>query len=62
MNRSYSKIRHIQESNIRLEKRLFNEQLNTNGPEGPKEGDEGVYCIKNGDNLSVIANKFKGFC
>jgi|LakMenE01Jun11ns_1017448.scaffolds.fasta_scaffold9669673_2 hypothetical protein len=60
MNRSYSKIRHIQESNIRLEKRLFNEQLNTNGPEGPKEGDEGVYCIKNGDNLSVIANKFKG--
>jgi hypothetical protein len=30
MNRSYSKIRHIQESNQRLEKRLFNEQENTN--------------------------------
>ena len=26
MNRSYSKIRHIQESNQRLEKRLLNEQ------------------------------------
>ena len=30
MNRSYSKIRHIQESNQRLEKRLFNEQENDN--------------------------------
>jgi hypothetical protein len=27
MNRSYSKIRHIQESNQRLERRLLNEQL-----------------------------------
>jgi hypothetical protein len=27
MNRSYSKIRHIQESNQRLEKRLLGEQL-----------------------------------
>jgi hypothetical protein len=27
MNRSYSKIRHIQESNIKLEKRTLNEQL-----------------------------------
>jgi hypothetical protein len=41
----------------RLVKRVI---METNGPEGPKEGDEGVYCIKNGDNLSVIANKFKG--
>ena len=30
MHRSYSKIRHIQESNQRLEKRLFNEQENDN--------------------------------
>lgn len=29
MNRSYSKIRHIQESNIRLEKRLLKEQIRT---------------------------------
>ena len=27
MNRSYSKIRHIQESNLRLEGRLLNEQV-----------------------------------
>mgnify|MGYP000232577475 FL=1 len=27
MNRSYSKIRHIQESNLRLEKRMLSEQL-----------------------------------
>jgi len=31
MNRSYSKIRHIQESNIRLEKRMLNEQQTTTG-------------------------------
>jgi hypothetical protein len=30
MNRSYSKIRHIQESNQRLEKRLLNEQVTLN--------------------------------
>ena len=29
MNRSYSKIRHIQESNQRLENRLLNEQVTT---------------------------------
>jgi hypothetical protein len=29
MNKSYSKIRHIQESNIRLEKRMLNEQQTT---------------------------------
>ncbi len=28
MNRSYSKIRHIQESNLRLEKRILSEQVN----------------------------------
>jgi len=30
MNRSYSKIRHIQESNIKLEKRILNEQSTSN--------------------------------
>ena len=29
MNRSYSKIRHIQESNLRLEKNYLSEQVNT---------------------------------
>ena len=33
MNRSYSKIRHIQESNIRLEKRMIQEQDNEVTPE-----------------------------
>ena len=28
MNRSFSKIRHIQEANLRLEKRMLNEQVN----------------------------------
>ena len=28
MNRSYSKIRHIQESNLRLERRVIREQIN----------------------------------
>jgi len=31
MNRSYSKIRHIQESNLKLENRLLNEQPGVNG-------------------------------
>ncbi len=33
MNRSYSKIRHMQESNLRLEGRLLNEQPISNGKE-----------------------------
>jgi len=36
MNRSYSKIRHIQESNQRLEKRLLNEQSQSGNPEEDK--------------------------
>lgn len=32
MNRSYSKIRHIQEANYRLEKRLLSEQQTTQNP------------------------------
>ena len=31
MNRSYSKIRHIQESNLRLERRLMKEQFSKDG-------------------------------
>ena len=30
MNRSYSKIRHIQEANLKLEKRILNEQSTSN--------------------------------
>ncbi len=37
MNRSYSKIRHIQESNQRLEKRMLNEQGPLNKKLDPKK-------------------------
>ena len=37
MNRSYSKIRHIQESNLRLERRLISEQVE------PKSGLGDIY-------------------
>jgi hypothetical protein len=40
MNRSYSKIRHIQESNEKLEKRLMSEQSKTKSEETPKETDK----------------------
>ena len=33
MNKSYSKIRHIQESNLKLEKRLMNENVQENNVE-----------------------------
>ena len=33
MNRSFSKIRHIQESNLRLEKRMLSEQVNSTAEE-----------------------------
>jgi len=38
MNRSYSKIRHIQESNQRLESRLLNEQNSNPGGGDPPDG------------------------
>jgi hypothetical protein len=34
MNRSYSKIRHIQEANARLEKRVLSEQINKTDDQG----------------------------
>jgi hypothetical protein len=37
MNRSYSKIRHIQESNLRLEKRMLSEQVNPPATSGTTE-------------------------
>jgi len=38
MNRSYSKIRHIQEANQRLEKRLLSEQVQQTGSTTPNTG------------------------
>ena len=38
MNRSFSKIRHIQESNLRLEKRMLSEQVNPVAASGATSG------------------------
>ena len=38
MNRSFSKIRHIQESNLRLEKRMLSEQVNPVATSGATSG------------------------
>ena len=45
MNRSYSKIRHIQESNLRLEKRMLSEQVNPSTTSGTNQ--EQTKTIKN---------------
>jgi hypothetical protein len=48
----------------RLVKKIIMEALpidpNINRKPRPKEGDYGVYCVKSGDSLTSIANKFKG--
>lgn len=46
MNRSYSKIRHIQEANQRLEKRLLNEQSVTVTTTMKQMGNEDDYLMK----------------
>ena len=48
MNRSYSKIRHMMESNIRLEKRLLSEQAATN----PTSTNDKAIALEALDNLS----------
>ena len=42
MNRSFSKIRHIQESNLRLEKRMLSEQVSTTPISGQTEQSESM--------------------
>jgi hypothetical protein len=63
MNRSYSKIRHIQESNQRLENRLLNEQYND---EDELKSRMDSYRNKNEDDelktrLESYKNKMDGF-
>jgi hypothetical protein len=59
MNRSYSKIRHMMESNIRLEKRLLTEQAATN----PTSSNDKAIALEALDNLSknnlAYKTKFK---
>jgi hypothetical protein len=42
MNRSFSKIRHIQESNLRLEKRMLSEQVSTTPVSGQTKQSESM--------------------
>lgn len=48
MNRSYSKLRHIQEANIRLEKRILNEQID-------------IDSIVNDNVTDFVDNTMNGF-
>jgi LysM repeat protein len=58
MNRSYSKIRHIQEANLKLETRILNEKFNNYNDRviseqvDPSTNQE--YVVKPGDSLSKI--------
>jgi hypothetical protein len=54
MNKSYSKIRHIQESNQRLEKRLLNEQNDTDEDFFYKVKPSQSYYYDKDDNMSDI--------
>jgi hypothetical protein len=56
MNRSYSKIRHIQESNQRLENRLLNEQHEYDDDFFYKEKPGKSYYYDKDDNVSDIGN------
>ena len=62
MNRSYSKIRHIQESNNRLEKRILNEQTEKElvGKTIDIFTDSGLsekmFTVKVGENISIKGN------
>lgn len=59
MNRSYSKIRHVQESNRRLEERLLNEQgrdflLAGEYPAHPDFMDDNINRLKDLGNYSIV--------
>ena len=58
MNRSYSKIRHIQEANLKLETRILNEKFNNYNDrvisEAVDPSTNQEYVVKPGDSLSKI--------
>ena len=74
MNRSFSKIRHIQESNQLLEKRVLNEQIVSDVTQlvkdiigfiwgmniipGPIDGGKLLYNLYNGDNAVQTIKDF----
>jgi hypothetical protein len=59
MNRSYSKIRHIQEANYRLEKRLLSEQQTTQNPNITQLVNKlkEIPFYQESDNLRVDGNR-----
>ena len=57
MNRSYSKIRHIQESNQRLENRLLNEQVTTGATQTTPNKDTEIKNL----GLSLVDEAFKKY-
>jgi hypothetical protein len=58
MSKSYSKIRHIQESNVRLEKRVMNEQSS-----GPRNISLSLDCGKKTlGNLLMTTQQISTWC
>jgi len=60
MNRSYSKIRHIQEANQRLEKRLMNEQVQQSGLTTTTGSTNTDQSFKNPFKDQSLLNKYVG--
>ena len=68
MNRSYSKIRHIQESNLRLERRVIREQINlpTCNSKMVNDGNPGSSSEMTGSYTKITSNgsvppKYQGY-
>lgn len=62
MNRSYSKLRHIQESNMRLERRLINEQVPGETSTAPVAAVETLEIIlSSSSNVPFMAKSIKKY-
>ena len=62
MNRSYSKLRHIQESNMRLERRLINEQVSGATSAAPVAAVETLETIlSSSPNVPFMAKSVKKY-
>jgi len=62
MNRSYSKLRHIQESNMRLERRLINEQVTGATSTAPVAAVETLQTIlTTSPNVPFMTNSVKKY-
>jgi len=59
MNRSYSKIRHIQESNNKLERRLLSEQFDQEFRPTPEVTPKGFKVSKFEDDMNQVKSKME---